>query len=95
LGQDAAHVVGGAACTEGHYKFDGFAGVALRVGGRAEPATHCHSGKAHAQRATKAGGRLDGVHGLSPVMSFHALWQRKIFAVGWVCLDLYWNKLTL
>jgi hypothetical protein len=48
----------------------------LRVGGGAEPTAQSHSGKAHAQRATKAGGRLDGVHGLSPAVSFHALWQR-------------------
>ncbi len=92
LGQDAAHVVGGAARAKGHHKLDGLVGVALRLCSSAEPTAQSHSGKAHAQRATKAGGRLDGVHGLSPVMSFLALWQRIFFAVGWRCLGLYLDK---
>jgi hypothetical protein len=53
------------------------------VGGGAEPAAQSHGGKAHAQRATKAGGCLDGVHGLSPAMSFCALWQRIFGLSDW------------
>jgi hypothetical protein len=79
LRQDAAHVVGGAACAKRHDEFDGFVRVALRLGSWAEPAAQSHSGEAYAQRATNADGRLVSVHGLFLVMTIHALWQRIFF----------------